>query len=96
MVSIKVATEKAIAFAREVLGPEQTRGIRLEEVESTNIGGKDAWLITLSTVIPDEPDESIVAKLAGPGRGRRAYKSFTVLKSNGDVKSMKIRDLAGA
>src|SRR5438045_3689486 len=34
MVSIKEATDKAIAFARSALGPERTTGLRLEEVES--------------------------------------------------------------
>ena len=92
MVSIKEATAKAIAFAEEALGPERTVGVRLEEVESTKVRGQDAWLITLSMIIPSAG--SIVAALSGTGK--REYKSFTVLKSNGEVKSMKIRELADA
>jgi hypothetical protein len=50
MASIKEATESAVAFAREALGPERTAGARLEEVQSTRVHGKDAWLITLSMI----------------------------------------------
>ena len=91
MVSIKEATANAIEFARAALGPERTTGVRLEEVESTKVGGEDAWLITLSMVSPDEPINSLAAAL---GNGKREYKVFTVLKDNGEVMSMKIRELA--
>ena len=94
MVSIKEATKNAIAFAMEALGPERTTGIRLEEVESTTVGRKDAWLITLSMYAPEGPNDSIVARLAGTAN--REYKSFTVAKSDGEVRSMKIRELADA
>jgi hypothetical protein len=72
-------------------GPERTTGVRLEEVESTNVRGEDAWLITLSMISPEELLGPIAAAL---GRGKREYKTFTVLKDNGEVKSMKIRELA--
>jgi hypothetical protein len=96
MVSIKEATAKAIAFAEDALGPERTVGVRLEEVESTKVRGQDAWLITLSMLLPAslDPERPIFAVLAGTER--REYKTFTVLKSNGEVKSMKIRELADA
>jgi CRISPR/Cas system CSM-associated protein Csm4 (group 5 of RAMP superfamily) len=92
MVSIKEAAASAIAFAEEALGPERTVGVRLEEVESTKVRGQDAWVITLSMIIPSA--DSIVAALSGTGK--REYKSFTVLKSNGEVKAMKIRELSDA
>jgi hypothetical protein len=92
MVSIKEATASAIAFAEEALGPERTLGVRLEEVESTSVDGLDAWLITLSMILPGP--STIVAALSGVGK--REYKSFTVLKNNGEVKAMKIRELAEA
>jgi len=93
MVSIKEATAKAIAFAEDALGPERTVGVRLEEVESTKVRGQDAWLITLSMIVPS-PSSIVAAALSGTGK--REYKSFTVLKSNGEVKAMKIRELADA
>lgn len=92
MVSIKEAAASAIAFAQEALGPERTTGVRLEEVESTTVTGEDAWLITLSMFTPSSG--SIVAALSGTEK--REYKSFTVLKSSGEVKAMKIRELADA
>ena len=39
----------------------------------------------------DQPINSLAAVL---GNGKREYKSFTVLKGNGEVTSMKIRELA--
>jgi hypothetical protein len=92
MVSIKEAAASATVFAREALGPERTTGVRLEEVESTTVTGQGAWLITLSMIIPSSG--SIVAALSDTGK--REYESFMVLKSNGEVKSMKIRELANA
>jgi hypothetical protein len=91
MVSIKEATANAIEFAVAALGPLRTVGIRLEEVESTRVADEDAWVITLSMVSADQPINSIAAVL---GNGKREYKSFTVLKGNGEVTSMKIRELA--
>jgi hypothetical protein len=95
MASIKEATENALKFAREALGADRTTGARLEEVESTRANGEDAWLITLSWIRPDDlAGSSSLAELLG--RGKRDYKSFTVLKSTGEVTSMKIRELADA
>jgi len=91
MVTIKEATTNAIAFANAALGPSRTIGVRLEEVESTRVGSEDAWLITLSMIDSGEPVNNIAALL---GKGKREYKSFTVLKGNGEVTSMKIRELA--
>lgn len=93
MVSIKEATENAISFAKSALEPERTIGLRLEEVESTKVANQDAWLITLSMISADLPFASIAAVLTN---ARREYKSFTVLKSTGEVTSMKIRELADA
>ncbi len=86
MVSVKEATEKALVFARDLLGSERVTSARLEEVESANDGGEDVWLITLSL-----PGSDIPIPLF-----RRDYKTFTVRKSDGEVLSMKIRHLAPA
>ena len=87
MVSVKQATAAARAFARDVLEPDQAGDLRLEEVESGIVNGSDAWLITLSM-----PQAQFVSALTG----RRDYKTFTVRKEDGDIVSMKIRELAGA
>jgi predicted regulator of Ras-like GTPase activity (Roadblock/LC7/MglB family) len=98
MVSIKEATANAIAFARDALGAERTQSVRLEEVESTTVDGKDAWLITLSMIAPPSPGHlDVSANMAEVlGLGRREYKTFTVIKVDGEVNSMKIRELANA
>jgi hypothetical protein len=93
VVSIKEAAENAGTFAKAALGPERTLGLRLEEVESTTVGSEDAWLITLSMCSPT-PLSPIADVLFD--KGKREYKSFTVRKRDGEVTSMKIRELADA
>jgi len=85
-----------MTFARAALGSERTNDLRLEEIESTMIGGEDAWLITLSMTAVDPPGSVGGAFAAVLGKGKREYKTFTVLKRDGEVKSMKIRELADA
>jgi hypothetical protein len=78
MATIKEAVDHASRFAQGVLGPERTAGLQLEEVESTNVGGEDAWLITLSMIGPQNSSLSaVIDTLAEP---KREYKIFTVLK----------------
>ena len=88
MVSIKEALNAAKEFARTVLEGGQYSSLRLEEVESSTVDGKPVWLITLSMPAPDQVEAMLV--------GRRDYKTFTVQKEDGEVLSMKIRELAGA
>ena len=89
MVTIKEAVQNAETFAKETLGLERAAGLQLEEVESTNLGGEEAWLITLSMVVPQETLHfTMFPEL------KRIYKVFTVLKKDGEVTSMKIRELA--
>lgn len=97
MVSIKEATENAIAFARAALGPERTGGVRLKEVESTVVHREDAWLIALSMVVPKSASEITGATAASLlGTGKRERKSFTVTKRDGEVTAMRIRELEHA
>ena len=79
-----------MVFARESLGSERTRELRLEEVESAMEGGKEVWRITLSM-----PDSSPMNALSA-FNARRDYKTFTVVKSTGEVMSMKIREMSKA
>lgn len=96
MVSIKEAASNAAAFAREALGPERTKDIQLEEVESTTVDGEDAWLITLSLILPARGTGGFIEALGTLGPDKRQYKSFTVIKRDGEITSMKIRKLTGA
>jgi hypothetical protein len=77
MATIKEAVRNASAFAVETLGPERAAGLQLEEVESTNVGGEDVWLITLSMIAPPQMATTLSAYLAEPNLD---YKIFTVLK----------------
>jgi Mg2+ and Co2+ transporter CorA len=52
MVSIQEALQSALRFAKEALGDSRTEQIRLEEVESKVIDGKDYWLVTFRTPDP--------------------------------------------
>lgn len=81
MTTIQEATKNAIAFAQEVLGPDRTKGLQLEEVESVSQDAKDVWRITLSVSSRDEPLNDLAAAL-GAFR-RRDYKTFTVAKDTG-------------
>jgi hypothetical protein len=95
MVSIQQATENAMAFAREALGSTRTAGLRLEEVESKTVEGEDAWLITLSMMsLTEDGPSTLGAALGAMAKRKREYKSFTVHKRDGEIISMKIRELA--
>ena len=88
MVTIKEATQNAMEFARESLGAERTRGLQLEEIESGAEDGVDAWRVTLSMQANLDPYDAL--------SGRRDYKTFTVVKSTGEVLSMRIREVSKA
>lgn len=53
--------------------------------------GEEAWLITLSLKGPEASLRDVLT-----GVSSRYYKVFTISKRDGDVKSMKIRELADA
>jgi len=93
MVDIKDAVTAAIEFARNSLGSERTANIRLEEIESSSVNGKEVWLITLSTPIQDGGPFTGMRDLASVlgADTKREYKVFTVSKSDGNVLAMKIR-----
>ncbi len=79
-------------FAKASLGTERTKGLRLEEIESSSLDGNPVWLVTLSAA-----DSSPLTVLKSPLYGAdtdRGYKTFTVAKDTGEVLSMKIRLLA--
>ena len=85
---LKDAVENAIAFARESLGIERTRDIRLEEIEVDTINGHDCWLITLS-MLGEQTLPDVLRNLK-----TREYKVFTVRQDNLQVTAMKIRELS--
>src|SRR5436305_1102135 len=100
MATIKDATTNALAFAQDALGADRTLGMRLEEVESVTVNNVDYWRITLSMLVP--PGETAASDVASAfaalsrRQSPRDYKTFMVRKSDGQVESMKIRELTGA
>jgi hypothetical protein len=88
MLSVKQAVESAAAFAKSVLEPDRVVDLRLEEVETGNLEGEEAWVITLSARDPQKG----LADFLPPGP--RVYKRFFVSKDSGIVLSMKIREMA--
>jgi hypothetical protein len=93
MATIKEATQSVIAFAQETLGPERTLGLRLEEVESDQVGNNEVWRITLSMLeLSNLP--SAISSTLNALNNRREYKTFTVRTDTGEVTSMKIREIA--
>jgi hypothetical protein len=91
MATIKEAVQNAMIFAKETLGDERVSSLQLEEVESADVNGADAWLITLSMVNGQGVKSNF---LALSSLASRDYKVFTVSKKTGEVTSMKIRALA--
>ena len=75
-------------FARQTLGAERAKGLQLEEIESDKEGNIEVWRITLS--MPGSDLSNALAMLTA----RRDYKAFTVVKSTGEVTSMKIREIS--
>jgi hypothetical protein len=76
-------------FARDTLGPERTTGLQLEEIESANVDDTEIWLITLSTLIPEQELSGIGALQSMLYQSKRTFKTFTVRKDTGVVVSIK-------
>ena len=80
MEDVKQAATLAERFLTDLFSDAQS--VRLEEVEAAD----DGWFITLSFTVPEPP---LVLK-----NRHRTYKRFHV--ADGEVRSMTIRELAGA
>ncbi len=93
VVDIKTAVANSMELAKLSLGSSRTTGLRLEEIESSNLDGQPVWLVALSNL----PDGSSVVASLFPAYGAdaaREYKTFAAAKNSGEVLSMKIRLLA--
>lgn len=90
MIPVKNAIQAAMQFVADNFGEGVLANLRLEEVEPS---ADDAfWEITLSMVRGTGPG-AMAAVLGGDSRARD-YKTVTVDARTGDVKSVKIRQLA--
>ena len=89
MIDVKEAVQIGREFLNNIVGKDEVTNIRVEEVEfSTHEGDlvHNLWEITLS-YLPANPHPLI------EGEGKRLYKTLFVNATNGEVSSMKIREL---
>lgn len=92
LIGVHKAVEIAAAFALEAY-ESKIGSIRLEEVELSEAGGH--WRVTLSWVHDEDlPTGVFEAAAMGSRRGRRTFKVFEIDRAGGEVRSMKIRELA--
>lgn len=83
MINVSLASTAAVEYLKNVF-PDATQ-IQLEEVEITD--DKRYWIITLSYDNPDRLYSSLMNR-------NRKYKIFKIDAENGEVLSMKIRELS--
>ena len=90
MIDVKQAVKAAEAYARELFPEPELRHLRLEEVELTGDGRH--WHVTLGWVEPGVSKNGLMFE-AAPQVLPRVYKRFEVDAENGNVDSMKIREV---
>ncbi len=86
-VALNEAVVKAKSFAAKMLDERRTNDILLEEIERKGA----FWVITLST--PKVVENGTAPRQRGKP-GDRDYKTYQVRCSDGEVVSMKIRELS--
>ena len=95
MIDAKLAVEVARAYLRSIQDILDTplNNLRLEEVELSE--DDQYWLITLGYDNPNKPKELSNLSLVSPQLARlaREYKVFRIRSEDGEVKSMKIREV---
>jgi len=89
MIDVKEAVQQAKRYLTEIFSGEQPQLLRLEEVELSQ--DESTWRVTLSFV-PGNAPGALAAALGVPS-GSRDYKMVTVRATDGQVQSVKIRQL---
>jgi hypothetical protein len=88
MTDVKSAVRIAIQYLQEFHEFIPAHSIRLEETEYDDNG---YWLITLSTLSPEDPSGILAPPRFFPSK--RIYKQFRIDAETGEVKAMKVRTL---
>lgn len=98
MIDVKQAVAIAVKYVADLLGSETIHDIRLEEVELS--ANEEVWYVTVSFLRPPkattEPSLTDALSQLVAGRSRqmeREYKVLAVRAQDGQVTSMKIRQL---
>jgi len=94
MLNAKEAVGAAETIARTLYSEVELKGLRVEEIDSTDDGKK--WLITLGW--PENHVRQVVSSTFGLSNGGiyavpRVYKQFTIDAATGAMISMKDRNL---
>ena len=82
----KEAAQKAFKYLVELYGEESVKGVRLEEIEKEFDADIWFWIITLSFI--DDPYAVLVDKVV------KSFKIFKIRDKDGEIESMKIRDIS--
>lgn len=95
MIDARAAFESARVYIQNIQDVLNTPldNLRLEEVELSE--DDQYWLITLGYDNPNKPKDLSNLSLVAPQLARlsREYKIFQIKSDNGEVKSMKIREV---
>ena len=90
MIDVKQAVANALKFLLDMYGEQKVLSPRLEEVELSEDG--NVWYVTVS-FLTEATAPDLVSALSGSSRLDRQYKVLTVWANDGNVRSMKIRQL---
>lgn len=93
MLSVKEAVQAAHQWVGELYPPGELRHLRLEEVRLSE--NERFWEITLGWVEPAIRENTFAASLSSDVRVLpRVYKTLDVDAETGEVKAMRIREVA--
>lgn len=95
MINVKEAVSIAFQYMSDLFDTSKFHDFLLEEVELSENG--KWWLVTIGWSRPVPPNEVIqnpMTSILGQSKitYRRSYKVFKIDASNGEVRSMKIRE----
>lgn len=91
MVDVKSAVGAAARAAEHFYEGKKLDQLDLEEVERTEDGRY--WLITLGFDVARPRESNTLSAILDPTRNERRYKVFKIDANDGNVVSMKIREL---
>lgn len=94
MVSAKEAVNAAAAYMLEMYAG--ATGLRVEEIELDDAQG--LWIVTMGfwETVPVPPSLNSLAAIALNPKVQRVYKELRIRSSDGQIVSMKIRNLPSA
>jgi len=92
VITYKDAIEAARSYAAEIFQKEELRGLRVEEITSSD--DKKRWFVTLGWVAPETrtvPATSYANSMSTVVEAPRVYKKFTIDAESGTITAMEMR-----